>query len=74
MRTRITVVFDGAKFNYEASISKESILTELNNIKKENGYLHFIDVEGNDIRITPSKIPLLEIVELEIDSNDWQTR
>lgn len=32
MRTRITVVFDGAKFNYEASISKESILTELNNI------------------------------------------
>jgi len=47
-----------------------SSLTELNNIKKENGYLHFIDVEGNDIRITPSKIPLLEIVELESDSND----
>ncbi len=65
MRTRISVTFDGAKFDYEVLERKETVLSELNNIKKENGYLHFEDVNGNDIRITPSKIPLLEIVALE---------
>jgi len=68
MKTRITVVFDGAKFNYEIATSKESVLNELSNIKKESGYLHFTDIDGKDIRITPSKIPLLEIEGLESGS------
>ena len=68
-KTRITVVFDGAKFDYEVLTSKEGVLSELNNIKKESGYLHFTDVNGSDIRLTPSKIPLLEIVELEGNPN-----
>lgn len=63
MKTRIVVVFDGEKFNYEIATSKESVLSELSNIKKESGYLHFTDINGKDIRITPSKIPLLEIEE-----------
>lgn len=70
MKTRITVIFDGAKFDYEVSESKETILSELNNIKKESGYIHFEDVNGNNIRIIPSKTPLLEIVELESESNE----
>jgi|GEM_PF-5079313 len=68
MKTRITVIFDGAKFDYEILERKETILSDLNNIKKENGYLHFRDVNGNDIRITPSRIPLLEIVGMESES------
>lgn len=68
MKTRITVVFDGAKFDYEVLTSKKGVLSELDNIKKESGYLHFTDVSGNDVRITPSKIPLLEIEALESES------
>lgn len=65
MRTRITVIFDGAKFDYEVLERKETVLSGFNNVKKESNYFHFEDVNGNDIRIIPSKIPLLEIVELE---------
>lgn len=68
MKTRVTVVFDGAKFDYEILVSKEAVLRGLSDVNSESGYIEFTDVCGRNIRINPSKIPLLEIVELEADS------
>lgn len=71
MKSRITIVFDGAKFDYEVLISKETIINELNSVKSVRGFLHFTDINDNEIRITPSKIPLLEIEALEGDSDEF---
>ena len=67
MRTRITVIFGGEKFDYELKESKETVLNELNNIKSENGFLELIDIYGHYVRITPSRVPVMEIIELEED-------
>ena len=68
-RTRLTVIFNGAKFDYEINEPMGEVGKLIDTARMKDGVMWFYDTDGKYIEIDPNMCPIIEIVELNYKSD-----
>lgn len=69
-RTRISLIFNGAKFDYELDVSADEVVESFKKATEENIIVTFTDTSGMFVEVSPKQIPLVQIEPLGGNSDE----